>query len=393
MGKMGKLTYWVEASHGGIFEYATQHARALAAEGLHIQFLCRKGVAPDLPDEIAVFDGLPSRRKPSRLKPVRWLNQLIDSRAVAAAPLKLYRDHPFDYLLMDCFREYFSPFWVPKLRRLRREGVVSGVVSHDPVRDFVVGPKAWHRYCIRQAYSVFDDVFVHDAGEIDFGGGKPDCVRIHQIPHGPYAYTAQPRPREAVRRELGLGDGDLVMLAFGQIRDGKNLDACIRALKDLPERVKLLVAGKADSNSQKGAGFYRSLAEELGVENRCAWQIRYIENAEIPDLFSASDIVLLTYSKAFVSASGVFNTAMQFERPVIAAGGDGPMRKAVCQYHTGRWVDDPTPGAIAMAAMELDPPAGVSGFADYRRDHSWETNARIVKQAVSARLPQASPAS
>jgi hypothetical protein len=81
-------------------------------------------------------------------------------------------------------------------------------------------------------------------------------------------------------------------LAFGQIRDGKNLDLFLRAMTRLPENVKLLVAGKGDSGSSRPPEYYQKMAEELGVAEHCRWDIRRIPEDEVGDIFAASDVVL-----------------------------------------------------------------------------------------------------
>jgi glycosyltransferase involved in cell wall biosynthesis len=215
-------------------------------------------------------------------------------------------------VLFACYKEYFAPFWVWPLRRLAKKGIVIGTIAHDPVRDFVVGPIWWHRWSVRLGYSFVRDVFVHDDTPLDFGGKKPAGIRIHQIPHGPYEVAEPIIGREAMRRRLGFDSGltaelanaheeakfgaadsgalisdggeaaldsrspatshpipvtpaspDVVFLAFGQIRDGKNLDLFLRVMTRLPENVKLLVAGKGDSGSSRPAEYYQKLAEEL----------------------------------------------------------------------------------------------------------------------------------
>lgn len=78
----------------------------------------------------------------------------------------------------------------------------------------------------------------------------------------------------------------------------------------LPENVKLLVPGYGGFASSKPPHFYRKLAMELGVSERCVWGIRMILDNKVSDLFAACDSVLLTYSAKFRSASGVLYVAV-----------------------------------------------------------------------------------
>jgi glycosyltransferase involved in cell wall biosynthesis len=131
---------------------------------------------------------------------------------------------------------------------------------------------------------------------------------------------------------------DVVFLAFGQIRDGKNLDLFLRAMRRLPDNVKLLVAGKGDSGSSRPPEFYQKLAEELGVGDRCRWDIRRIPEEEVGDLFAACDVVLVTYSAKFRSASGVLNAAVSARKRALASCGGGPLKSAIEKYKLGIFV-------------------------------------------------------
>ena len=194
---------------------------------------------------------------------------------------------------------------------------------------------------------------------------------------------------------------DVVFLAFGQIRDGKNLDLFIRAMTQLPENVKLLVAGKGDSGSSKPPEFYQNLAQELGVADRCRWDIRRIPEEEMGDIFAASDVVLVTYSAKFRSASGVLNAAVSARKPVLASSGSGPLKTVVEKYHLGVFVEPDAPEEVFRGAqMILDavsssptqildtghstldacfPPA----WDRYERENSWVENAGRVIQELN----------
>jgi glycosyltransferase involved in cell wall biosynthesis len=312
-------------------------------------------------------------------------------------------------VLFACYKEYFAPFWVWPLRRLSKKGIVLGTIAHDPVRDFVVGPVWWHRWSVRLGYSFVRHVFVHDDTAVDFGGRKPSEIRIHQIPHGPYEVAEPKIGREAMRKKLGFDSvpssldsgrstldssapADVVFLAFGQIRDGKNLDLFLRAMTRLPANVKLLVAGKGDSGSSRPPEYYQKLAEELGVGDRCRWDIRRIPDEEVGDLFAACDVVLVNYSAKFRSASGVLNAAVSARKPVLASSGDGPLKSAVEKYQMGVFVEPDNLEEIQRGASML-----LRGFAvgknkiginprweKYERENSWEENARRVVQSMKA---------
>ncbi|MCX6963540.1 MAG: glycosyltransferase [Verrucomicrobia bacterium] len=205
---------------------------------------------------------------------------------------------------------------------------------------------------------------------------------------------------------------DVVFLAFGQIRDGKNLDLFLRAITHLPKHVKLLVAGKGDSGSSRPPEFYQNLAEELGVADRCRWDVRRIPEDEVGDIFAVCDVVLVTYSAKFRSASGVLNAAVSARKLVLASSGSGPLKTVVEKYHLGVFVEpddleETLRGALQLmdaisspATQNLDnrrstldacfPPATTDSPHDtagvllpawdrYESDNSWKENAKKTR--------------
>jgi len=332
---------------------------------------------------------------------------------------------------------------------------VIGTIAHDPVRDFVVGPLCWHRWSVRLGYSFVRHVFVHDDTPVDFGGKRPEEIKVHRIPHGPYEVAEPKIGRLEMRRRFGFltteltenteeaadqclagqagaalsnsstselardcentslirssggptsspatscsalatpASPDVVFLAFGQIRDGKNLDLFLRAMTRLPENVKLLVAGKGDSGSSRPPEYYQKMAEELGVAERCRWDIRRIPEDEVGDIFAASDVVLVTYSAKFRSASGVLNAAVSARKPVLASSGPGPLKTVVEKYQLGVFVNPDDFEKILRGASKLLPSSATGKcelafqpeWARYERENSWKENSRKVCQAFES---------
>jgi len=185
---------------------------------------------------------------------------------------------------------------------------------------------------------------------------------------------------------------DVVFLAFGQIRDGKNLDLFLRAMTRLPENVKLLVAGKGDSGSSRPPEFYQKLAEELGVAARCRWDIRRIPDEEVGDFFAACDVVLVTYSAKFRSASGVLSAAVSARKPVLASSGSGPLKTVVEKYQLGVFVKPDDFEEVLRGTSKLLPSSATGkcefelqpAWDKYEQENSWEENSRRVCQAFES---------
>jgi glycosyltransferase involved in cell wall biosynthesis len=414
---MKKLLYACLSESGGVLDYAVYQAGALLEEaskpdggGFELHFLCQNSFPVERLPAGIILHRFQSKRHHSEKrgflsKVCRVLSMVADLRSEARQFAQLAEELAKDSsardllpatrhnseaaevsVLFDCYKEYFAPFWIWPLRRLAKKGVVMGTIAHDPVRDFVVGPLWWHRWSVRLGYSFVRHVFVHDDTPVDFGGKQPEGIAVHQIPFGAYPLSPPRGGREEVRNRFGFANSDIVFFAFGQIRDGKNLDLFLRAMTKLPENVKLLVAGKGHSGSSKPPEFYQDLAEELGVAERCRFEIRRIPDEEVGELFNAIDFTLLTYSAKFRSMSAVLATALTARKPVLASSGPGPLKTVVEKYHLGVFVKPDDAEEILRGASKL-----VTSFATgkcefelqpewerYERENSWKENASQV---------------
>jgi len=376
-----RLLYFSPAVSGGLADYAREQANALAGMGIEVDvvsshaFPIRNGDAFSLCPKLTEMPPRESRFF-ARLDGVRRIlshyNQL--ARLVEAGD---YRQ-----VLLGSYAEYLAPLWAGPFRRLARCGVVWGAVVHDPVRDFVMGPRWWHRRSVADAYSFLREAFVHEPITLDTVRPMPQ-LRTTVIPHGLFAFPPATATREQYRRELGISQTAQVWLSFGHVRDGKNLDLVIRALARFPGAF-LIVAGKEQSSGQKPVAYYRDLARQCGVAERCLWLNRFIAPEEVGNLFTASDIVLLTYSRNFRSASGVLNAAVYFRKPCLASSGQGNLQTMVSQYQLGIWVEPDREEALVdgLRGWQAAPP--VPRWDAYATDNSWRRNAEIVRNRMFA---------
>ena len=378
MAARPKMLYYCSMSAGGIVDYSRYQLDALSALGIDITLLCpqdwkhpsggRYEVRAELP-EAAVKAGWP-----------RWRRRLAFARTLLARHAHLatmIREESFTHVLCATYSEYLAPVWAGTLRKLAAKGVVFGAVAHDPVRDFVVGPPWWHRWSIAEGYSFLREAFVHAPITLDTVRPMPR-LRTTLLPFGPYHFPAPQTSRAKTRLDLELPDDAKVLLSFGNIRDGKNIDLVLRMMTRFPD-VYLVVAGKEQSGGQRPASFYRDLARELGVEARCRWLVRFIAEAEIGDLFEAADLVLLTYSARFRSASSVLSAAITYRKPCLASGGEGNLHDNIARYQIGWWIDPDDLDALCMGIQRwLNEPAPPARWEEFERENSWARNAQIV---------------
>jgi hypothetical protein len=176
----------------------------------------------------------------------------------------------------------------------------------------------------------------------------------------------------------------VLLLAFGHLRDAKNLDLVLRAMASHPD-FYLLVAGKELSTTQHSAAYYQDLAVQLGVADRCRWRIGFVPEVEIGNLFEASDGILLTYNGRFRSASGVLNVAVQYRKPCLASGGAGNLKTSVTKYGLGLWIEPDDAAALVQGLSVWRKISRRPDWAGYERDNSWDRNAALVLQRFASR--------
>ncbi len=286
----------------------------------------------------------------------------------------------YQHVLFASYAEYFAPIWSGAYRNLAAKGISFGAVVQEPVRNFRVGPRWWHRWSVGSAYSFLRYAFVHDDVILDTGWPMPRLETV-VVPYGPHRFPDPTESRAKTRRELGIPMDALVLFSFGHIRDNKNLDYAVRALKEIPEAY-LLVAGKRSAASQRPESYYREMAERLGVADRCRWVVAYVSEEEASNFFTASDLVLLTYSSSFRSASGVLHVAARYKKQSIVSAGQGSLQSVVRNYQIGLWVEPDDQNAVVLGIQEWmrNPPS--PDWARYERENSWEENARKVVEAL-----------
>ncbi len=373
-----RLLYFAPVGYGGLLNYAQEQANAISAQGVDVTILCppefqkRAGdcyqllplLAPDRPGES------PRSRIHRGFRMIRKVlhNQSILRRTIA--------EHGYRHVMLVAYAEYFAPLWYKGLLQLAKRGVRFGAVVQEPVRNFVLGPRWWHRLSVACAYRFLQEAFVHDAIQLDTIEPMLQ-MSTTAVPYGPHRFPAASEFPSAVRGRLQIPDGAPVLLAFGHIRDDKHLEYVIESLKE-HTNCYLLIAGARQAASQKPESWYMELANSLGVNNRCRWVIEYVSEQEAANLFQASDLVVLTYSSSFRSASGVLNLAARFQKPCIASSGAGSLRTAVQNYGIGIWVEPDQCSAVIEGIQKWlnEPPT--PDWDRYDRENSWEKNAELV---------------
>ena len=293
-------------------------------------------------------------------------------------------------VLLDSYVEYLSPVWIwPHFFLARVLGVKYVANLHDPVRNYQIGPGWWHRLSVRLAYLPLDAVLIH--GELPDLARVPSAVRVFQVPHGAFDIRPASRSTDRIRAEIGALPKHRVFLAFGYVRDGKNLDLAIRALAEVAEAF-LVITGSVASANDRPFSFYRNLAADLGVSGRVVLREGFVSDEDIANYFTAADFILLTYSSAFHSQSGVLNLAAQARKPVLVSSAPSPLLMTVSRFSLGVTVAPDSAQSIADGMRQLIHSPPNPCWDDHHQYASWETNARQVLKLLPAFPGGAGPA-
>lgn len=375
-----RILFFSPSSIGGIAEHTFYQANALEKSGAKVICLVPSaflnGREVEFERVICLINPVPAGGpRSSHQTKLAW--RIIANYWILA--WQVINRRP-DLVLLDSYVEYLSPLWVwPHWFLSRLLSVKYAANLHDPVRNYAVGPPWWHHLSVRLAYLPLDFVIVHD--ELSESAAVPRSVRVVKAPHGLYEISESVTDVAAIRREWGVRNGQKVFLSFGFVRDGKNLDLAIRALKSVPEAF-LVVAGSVASSKDKTFTFYRELAANLDVKERCRFFEGFVEDENLGKYFAGADFVLLTYASSFHSQSGVLNLAARARKAVLASASPSPLIESVKKFNLGVTVEADSVEAMARGMCRLVSTYPQARWDDYEAAASWTVNARSVCEAA-----------
>lgn len=258
--------------------------------------------------------------------------------------------------------------------------VIYAMNLHLPVRDNQLGPKWWQHFSSRIAFKPYRIAVAHKR----FPPPSPIPKHIHtvEVPLGPDPVVDAKENSRQIRKSWMVPRGCKVFLAFGSVRNHKNLDLSIRALLDNP-KAHLVILGNVSSHRDRPLKYYQMLADDLGVSKRVFISDEFVSEEKRVAYFAAADFILMTYSSSYHSQSGTLNTAAKARRLVLASSGSSPMRDLVEHFGLGLYVSPDSSDTIAdgMATLihsELPEPEW-DAFLEYA---TWETNVTRFLEAA-----------
>ena len=201
-------------------------------------------------------------------------------------------------------------------------------------------------------------------------------------------FRPRPNERQALRRELGAGPEEKLVISVGRMAPEKDYPTLLKAVAALAGQApgcRLVMVGPGPE-----LPLLEDLARKLDMNQRVVW---LGERADIPELLAAADVFALSSRSEGVSIAIL--EAMASGLPVVATavGGNAEL---VEQGTTGILSPPANPGALAQALLALlnDPARaehmGQAGRARAQRNFSLEAMVRsyagLYRAASSRRI-------
>lgn len=369
-----RVGFYIFFPGGGIGRYTHRLMRAMGGcPGVEVEAICTPDYEWTHSDGYATWDGLASiSHDIATLRRWRFLKgQFINPvRAINHAVLA-----ELDILHLANINHLTFPYWRSKLEATDVRVAAS---AHDVKRRKSIVSRMWEDRQLKAFYRFADALFVHSDYQVRELAAFADVPRerIHVVPHGPYSHGSVEAPQSDLREKWALPTDQRIALFFGQIRDEKNLDGLLRALRLSEKPLHLVVAGSGGGRHHD-VDHYQRLADELGVTERVTFIPRFIEDEEVGELFVAADWAALPYEDIFTSQSGVLNVAAHYECPVLVSSSP-VLHETVqaCDIGVACSGDGPEALAAGVRTMHERLEAGhTHAFDTYRQRFSWSENA------------------
>jgi glycosyltransferase involved in cell wall biosynthesis len=218
--------------------------------------------------------------------------------------------------------------------------IADNIVPHEKR----IGDKHFTRYFIKPV-----DAFITMSEKVLSDLRSFTLKKAVLVPHPLYDNFGEKISRELARKELGIGNEELVVLFFGFIRKYKGLDILLDAMKLINTKhtthnPKLLIAGEFYEDRK----LYDDQIEALGIKDSLILHTDFIPDNEVKNYMCAADVVIQPYRNA--TQSGVTPLAYHFEVPMIVTNVGG--LPAMVPDNKVGLVAEPTAASLAEKIQE-----------------------------------------
>jgi glycosyltransferase involved in cell wall biosynthesis len=391
------------AGKGGMIHYAFQLCRAMSAAGADVTLITEKTYElAALPHNFKVepFIDLWDPKPQGRLSTSPWAVAGRKVRRVGRAFkhyaqwLRLIRHVASLKPDVVLFGDIRFPSELFPLMLLRRRVRRLADICHN-VHPFSAGGKTaglfdrsrTQRFFYSRIYRLFDAVFVHferNRREFEESFGVPPA-KVDVIVHGNEKIFEDLRTpgvdATTLRRRIGIGESERVVLFFGTLSRYKGTDVLIQAFPKIRAATgaRLVLAGYPFTDFDLAA--HQQLTRDAGVEDAVTWVPEYIDSGDVAAWMELASVIVFPYREIY--QSGALHVAQTFGVPTVASA-IGAMRDVITHDVSGLLVEPENAGALADAIISLlDDPAlarrlGDQAIADATGPFSWEANAGII---------------
>lgn len=130
------------------------------------------------------------------------------------------------------------------------------------------------------------------------------------IPHGHYR-DVYPTNSVDARAALGISLSARVILFFGEVREYKNVQALVRAFREITTPDALLyIVGRPNN-----AALAETILKEASTDGRVRIAFEFVKVEDVSKFMQAADLVVLPYRVVLNSGSALL--ALSFNRPIL----------------------------------------------------------------------------
>lgn len=270
-----------------------------------------------------------------------------------------------DVLIISYWMSFFVPAYAHIANRMKGSckviTLIHNAIPHEP------------RFFDKPLASLFfkqNDGFIIMSETV-----KNDLLRLYPEakytlkPHPLYDQFGEKKEKHFAREQLGIDKDKKTLLFFGLIRDYKGLDLLIEAFNKLDDSYQLVIAGESYGPFDKYEERIKQSAhrENIHVLNR------YIQDSEVPLLFSAADLNILPYRSA--TQSGVISIAYHFETPMIVTP-VGSLPESIVPQGVGLATENVSAEALSTTIQKFfttNPEYFSANFKREKKNLSWES--------------------
>jgi len=233
------------------------------------------------------------------------------------SPQAIWRNRDKIHAVHLHWPEFLARRWRSLARVLLSLGLIKalGIRLIWTVHNLVPHETNWHGQTAQLFLGKFADLLIcHTKGVADESKLRfaPRGTAV-VMPLGNYSGAfPTPRPRNVVAKELGLNLRVPTLLCAGYLRDYKNIELIVEAVRGYKKPIQLIIAGKPHQRFEIGP-----LERTVDGMGNVVLIPNHLSDQRLADLHGLSDAVLLAYSR--ITGSAALLTAWTFGVGVIAS--------------------------------------------------------------------------